>query len=243
MRSARLLALALGLMLPLALVPPAAATTCSAVAFAQPVADVVISATGHAATLVSVSGYDNCSYSGTGPGIRSVSINAVNPGRDAQRVDLSLAAGTQTHGVWQGTLQFDELSAVGTWYMSITATDDDQQVRSPREEAFRVRRATVLRSDARPEPAVRGHRLTVSGRLRGLSPALEYRPLRDRVVRIYFRREGQSDRVLMGSTRTNRYGRFVDAFEARRSGRWYAYFPGASAYAPRWSVGDRVWIR
>ena len=241
MRAAWVLAVAL--VLPLAAAPPAGATTCALVAIADPVGDAVITRTGQAALAISVSGYDYCSSTAAPPGIHAVRVTAVNPGRDSVTADLQLVSGTARAGVWGGVLRFTTANALGTWTLSVRGTDADQQVNSAGERSFTLKRATRLRADATPEPVTRGDRVTVAGRLRRLNAELELRPMGDRVVRVYFQREGSATKRLVGRTQTNRRGRFHETFEARRSGRWFVYFPGTQHYASRWSAGDRVWIR
>jgi hypothetical protein len=237
------LVLAAGLVLPLVAPLPAAATTCALVAIADPVGDAVITTTGRAALEVSVSGYDNCSSTAAPPGIHAVSITAVNAGRDSVSTDLQLVSGTSRAGVWRGVLSFTTANALGTWTISVRGTDADQQVNSAGERTFTLKRATRLRADAGPEPVTRGGHVTVAGKLRRLNEDLEYRPMRDRVVRVYFQREGSATKRLMGRTQTDRRGTFHATFEARRSGTWLVFFPGTPHYASRWSTGDRVWLR
>ena len=80
----------------------------------------------------------------------------------------------------------------------------------------------------------------MSGRLQRLTFALDYVNWRHTDVRIYFQRAGRTTRNLVGIARTGRDGRYHATFTARRTGRWYAYFPGTTANTSKSRPGRRV---
>lgn len=223
--------------------PPASATACTPSIVSATASNAVITATGKAASRVTVRAADSCNnyYYGQ-PGVWGVSITAYNPGRDVVTGSLNLAAGTSADGTWTGYLLFTSKDSIGTWYLDVTANDYDGQATSVREASMRLRRNTRVSLDARPEPVERGATLRVRGHVSKLTAKLVYADFGGAVVRVYFQRAGGSRKVLVTRTRTDRDGRYFVAVIARRPGRWYAYFPGNFANTSRWSRGDLVRI-
>jgi len=224
--------------------PPAGATACTPTIWSATASNAVITATGKAASRVTVRAADSCSnYYYYSPGVWGVSVTAYNPGRDVTTGSLTLSAGTPADGTWTGYLTFSSKDSIGTWYLDVTASDNDGQVSSVREASLRLRRNTRVSLDARPEPVDRGAALRVSGHMSKLTAKLVYLDFRDAVVRIYFRRVGSSTKVLVTRTRTDDDGRYSVAVSARRAGRWYAYYPGSFPNTSRWSPSDLVRVR
>lgn len=222
----------------------AEATTCAAVFLEPRVPNVVIKKTGRASVFVSVTGYDNCSSNPAyPPGIWSVVVTAVNPGLDVVETYLDLTSGTPRSGTWTGALHFDRRNNVGRWQVNVRGEDSDQQVVNLREDSFKLRRDTRLTVNASPEPAHQGSDIRVAGHLSRLKVNLKYADFRNRRIRIYFKPAGSQAKKLMGKTRTDRNGRFVKTFAAKRSGKWFAYFPGSLENTNRWSRPDRVAVR
>ena len=223
---------------------PASATVCTPTIISATASNAVITETGKAAARVTVRAADSCAGNPwSTPGVWSVTVNAYNPGKDVAGAWLSLSSGTARDGTWTGFLTFTKKDAIGTWYIDVSAQDSDGTVSSVRETSMKLRRNTRVSADAAPEPVERGAGLRVRGRVFKLTAKMEYVAYRDAVVRVYFKRAGQTTKVLKGKTRTDSRGRYAMSFTAKRSGTWYAYFPGSFANTSRWSTGDLVRIR
>lgn len=99
---------------------------------------------------------------------------------------------------------------------------------------------------AGPEPARKGRKVTVSGRLvrwSDLDRPGRYIPYPARRVHLYFRPQGTSKWTYKATVTTARDGRFTRSFTADRTGSWQVRFTGTPRFDAQTSAFDRVDVR
>ncbi|RMI41912.1 hypothetical protein EBO15_21620 [Actinomadura harenae] len=102
-------------------------------------------------------------------------------------------------------------------------------------------KTAITSFDASPEPVKKGRTLTVKGKITKFTGA--WQPAAGAALTIYFKPKGSTKWKAMGTTKSDRNGRFTKAFKASADGTWAAAYAGSSTYLGIWSAGDYVDVR
>ncbi|MEU1615980.1 hypothetical protein ABZ479_01620 [Streptomyces sp. NPDC005722] len=148
------------------------------------------------------------------------SYGAGNPGWNANRVA----------GVW-------EVSA------TVKANDGDYWI-SDDIARFKVKRASVLTTDAGPEPVAKGRTLTVKGKLTRASwQSLKYGGYAGQPVKLQFKKAGSTKWSTVKTATTSSTGGLSTKVTATAAGSWRWFFPGTTTTAQVTSAADAVALK
>jgi hypothetical protein len=109
---------------------------------------------------------------------------------------------------------------------------------------FDFKRASVLTTDAAPEPVSKGGKLTVRGKLtRANWNDLKYHGYINQTVRLQFKKSGTSSYKTVKTAKTNSVGNLSTTVTATAAGTWRWVFPGTHTTMAVNSAGDGVSLR
>lgn len=157
---------------------------------------------------------------------------------------LRLVAGTKYDGTWAGTIRIRRTNLTGPYTVGLSAIDsNDNMAGSMNVGQFRARYGTAVKADITPTTTPSDDAVTVSGRLRHVTPA-GWAPLAHRRVEVQVRPAGSDRWATKGTLLTGSDGTFADAsrFHANRDGAWRIRFAGGRTQAPAASVADTVTV-
>lgn len=104
-------------------------------------------------------------------------------------------------------------------------------------------RTTISSFNAAPEPVVKGRTLTVSGVLKRAVDGSTFKIWPGRAVHVYYQAAGSKVWTYAGSTKTNKYGKFVKGFKASKDATWKAVYKGDAGHLRAESATDYVDVR
>ncbi|MEV1026895.1 hypothetical protein [Streptomyces sp. NPDC050264] len=139
----------------------------------------------------------------------------------------------------------DSNKVAGVWQViaTVKANDGDYWI-SDSIAQYKVKRASVLVTNASPEPVKRGAKLTVTGKLtRANWEDRKYHGYSGQPVTLQFKKAGSSSYTTVKSVKTNSTGNLSTTVTASAAGSWRWSFPGTTSTAMVVSTGDNVQLR
>ncbi|WP_329122590.1 hypothetical protein [Streptomyces sp. NBC_01465] len=133
----------------------------------------------------------------------------------------------------------------GTWQVNATVSANDGNYWiHDRLALFDFKRASVLTTDAGPEPVSKGGKLTVKGRLtRANWSDLKYHGYINQTVKLQFKKAGTSSYKTVKTAKTNSTGSLSTTVTATSAGTWRWAFSGTHTTMAVNSAGDGVALR
>lgn len=133
----------------------------------------------------------------------------------------------------------------GVWQVNATvhANDGDYWI-SDDIARFKVKRASVLTTDAGPEPVAKGGTLTVKGKLTRASwQSLKYWGYAGQPVKLQFKKAGSTKWSTVKTATTSSTGGLSTKVTATAAGSWRWFFPGTTTTAQVASAADAVALK
>jgi len=154
---------------------------------------------------------------------------------------FSRIEGTNT---WRASTWVDKTYPTGKYRLAAFAFDaDGNSSEADRLDTVYVKRNTTMPTfDVGPEPATKGARLEVSGRLERLSADHGYVGYAGKRIDVQFKPTGGTW-TAKGSATTDAAGRWTRTVTASTSGTWRAVFAGTANYHAETSRADVVEVR
>ncbi|MDX2702422.1 hypothetical protein PV350_06105 [Streptomyces sp. PA03-6a] len=197
-------------------------------------------------------------------GVKKVSrvgaFNTANAWGPADAFDTRCVKKSATTSVCTATLLIDPTSirssvvgdpdwnanqVAGVWRVDATVHANDRDYWISDDIArFKVKRASVLTTDAGPEPVAKGGKLTVKGKLTRASwQSLKYWGYAGQPVKLQFKKAGSTKWSTVKTATTSSNGSLSTKVTATAAGNWRWFFPGTTTTAQVTSAADAVALK
>ncbi|GMA25123.1 hypothetical protein GCM10025864_28820 [Luteimicrobium album] len=134
----------------------------------------------------------------------------------------------------------------GVWSAQFAGTSSYAAVRSNGDNVVVAKKKTHLTLNAGPEPAKKGSRLTVAGRLTHATSVrgkAHYTSYHGKTLTVWFNPVGPKGATKMATVTTNAKGEFSKKLAQSVDGTWQVTFAGTSTYAAATSNKDHVDVK